>query len=78
MNDFKPIGEIARNIALEVATKRIRDLEGRLIAYQTAFNQVDDLMEYRGMSKDDFKEIAAELTDKITNRYWESGNDKTS
>lgn len=29
--------------------------------YQKAFNRIDDLMEYRGLTKEQFKEIAAEL-----------------
>lgn len=38
------------------------DLDARLKAYQTAFNQIDDLMEYRTMTKAQFAEIAENLT----------------
>ena len=40
----------------------IEDLENKLTAYQNAFNYIDDLMEYRGMSKEQFVDIAAKLT----------------
>lgn len=36
-------------------------IDERLEAYQRAFNQVDDLMEYRGMTKEQFAEIASAL-----------------
>lgn len=43
----------------------IMKIEGQLEAYQKAFNRIDDLMEYRGMSKEDFKGIAALLTQQL-------------
>jgi hypothetical protein len=43
----------------------IEDLERKLKAYQDAFNYIDDLMEYRGMTKDEFVVIAARLTKEL-------------
>jgi hypothetical protein len=35
--------------------------------YQEAFNAIDDLMEYRGMDKEQFKAIANRLHNKVKN-----------
>lgn len=47
-----------------------------IAAYQKAFNKVDDYMEYRGMSKDDFKRIAERLTQELAAAHLKHVDDK--
>lgn len=54
-----------RGLKLFVGTTKVEKMLLRLNAYIKAFNKVDDLMEYRGMTKEEFDEIASDLLKKL-------------
>lgn len=57
---------VLRNITKEIESVRTDESAGMLAAYQKAFNAIDDLMEYRGMDKEQFSGIAKRLTEALT------------
>ena len=44
---------------------RIEKLEKRLNAYQKAFNSIDDMSEYKTMTRQDFEGVAANLSKRL-------------